>query len=170
MRNTRILSLTALCLCLFIVTTHAQDETFQYSQTITLNTTTGQATLQADTKNFPVLIKFDNGFDFSKVKTNGSDIRFYSADGTSLPYTIDKWENGSAQIWVLIPKLKANNSQQYITFKYGCNDAVSKDQGSSVFKDVDHDLIGIYSKSGFIVANKSKDNNISNIIGEERMK
>ena len=63
---------------------------------------------------FPVLVKLDSSFfDFSKVKTNGEDIRFTNSDETTLlKYEIEKWNSasGQAQIWVKIPSLATGSN------------------------------------------------------------
>ena len=110
---------------------------WKYSEKVVLNTT--GASLQGDIKNLPVLLELEDSFDFSKAKDNGADIRFSSSDGSNLSYTVDKWDENKAEIWVLVPVVKANNSGQFITFHFGNNEAGSEDDEESVFNKVEHD-------------------------------
>ncbi len=51
-----------------------------------------------------------SNFDFSKANSDGSDIRFTAADGTTLlPFWIETWNAGtSATIWVKVSAISAN--------------------------------------------------------------
>lgn len=155
-------------LTMFILISFAGEDTFMYSEKIILNTSSSNEEMKGDIKNLPVLIKLDKSFDFSKVKDKGADIRFTTSEGANLPYTVDKWDEKEAQVWVLVPMVKANNSEQYITFSYGNDAASSQDDETSVFKDVEHDIIGIYENGSFKIVSKTKDK-VSNI-KERRMK
>ena len=141
---------------------------FTNSQKLILNTSSSGT--NSDIQNLPVLVKLDKTFDFTKVKENGADIRFTTSDGKNLPYTIDKWDKKEAQIWVLVPLVKANNSEQFITFYFGNDAASSQDDEVSVFKNVEHDMIGIYEDGGFKIVNKTKDVASKKDIKERRMK
>ena len=162
-----LLMLTLITLLTFF--SFGEDLTqFTNSQKLILNTTSSGA--NSDIQNLPVLVKLEGSFDFSKAKDNGADIRFTSPDGSNLPYTIDKWDGKKAKVWVLVPVVKANNSDQYITFSYGNDAAGSQDDETSVFKGVEHDMIGIYEKGGFKIVNKLKDETSKKGIKERRMK
>ncbi|HZM05718.1 MAG TPA: DUF2341 domain-containing protein [Candidatus Saccharimonadales bacterium] len=68
--------------------------------------------------NFPALIMLSPsvaGFAYSQLATNGSDLRFTDASGTTmLPYEIDEWNNnGVSTIWVEIPLLNGTNIWAY---------------------------------------------------------
>ncbi len=57
---------------------------------------------------YQLLITLSNSFEFSKTKTDGSDIRFTSNDGkTALPYWIETWNPSGQQatIWVKVPSI-----------------------------------------------------------------
>ncbi len=65
---------------------------------------------------------------------NGDDIRFTSADGQPLVYQVEEWDaaNGTASIWVRIPRI-TGNSRQEIKLHWGNPNAVSESSGAAVF-------------------------------------
>ena len=59
---------------------------------------------------FPVLVKLYNGlgdgFRYSDMRADGSDMAFTLEDGTPLPHDVDTWNtNGNSYVWVRIPSL-----------------------------------------------------------------
>ncbi|MBU0757882.1 MAG: DUF2341 domain-containing protein, partial [Nanoarchaeota archaeon] len=64
-------------------------------------------TVGSSLTDFPVLLKLDSSnFDFSKLDSNGKDIRFVSYDNSEeLDYEIERWNTTSenAELWVRIP-------------------------------------------------------------------
>lgn len=73
--------------------------------------------------NFPVLVRLtSSNFDFSKAQSNGQDIRFFDADGTTaLSYQIEFWDAAaqSAFVWVKVPQIDASSSTDSIWMHYG---------------------------------------------------
>ena len=69
---------------------------------------------------FPVLVRLSpalNGFDYSRCRADGSDIRFIDASGTPLAREIDTWTpGGESLVWVKVPSLTASTK---ITCLYG---------------------------------------------------
>ena len=69
---------------------------------------------------FPVLVRLSpalNGFDYSRCRTDGSDIRFIDASGSPLAREIDTWTHGGESlVWVKVPSLTASTK---ITCLYG---------------------------------------------------
>lgn len=70
-------------------------------------------------------------FDFSKVKEDGSDIRFTDSNGNLLSFWIEKWPDSKdasalkeASIWVKIPEIKPYE-KKLIYMYYGNENAVS---------------------------------------------
>ena len=69
--------------------------------------------------NFPAMISLGSsipGFSYSGFKTtNGADLRFTDASGTSeLPYEIDEWNpSGASIVWVQIPYFNGSNIWAY---------------------------------------------------------
>lgn len=85
--------------------------------------------------NFPVLVNLSSSFfDFSKVKSNGEDIRFTASDGiTLLNYEIENWNktSGSADIWVSIPEIDPSGTPECI-FMYYNNPAAESFQNAQM--------------------------------------
>ncbi len=73
--------------------------------------------------NFPVLVNLNaTRVDFSKISSNGTDIRFVDADdATLLKYEIEHWTDVSenATIWVKVPQIDAGSTTDYIWLYYG---------------------------------------------------
>ena len=62
-----------------------------------------------------------NGFDYSRYRADGSDIRFIDASGSPLACEIDTWTpGGESLVWVKVPSLTAATT---ITCLYGFSGA-----------------------------------------------
>ncbi len=88
---------------------------------------------------FQVHIVLDSSFDFTKAKSDGSDVRLTSDDGTTLvPFWIEKWDsaNKSASLWVKVPSIAAVGSATLYLY-YGNASAVSASNGSATFEFFD---------------------------------
>gem|GEM_PF-2090209 len=123
-------------LVLFTGATQAQWESWHYSTRISFNTTSTGANVSSNITNFPLLVKLDsNNFYFDQAKTDGSDLRFVDPDGTTLSYEIERYSPslGKAEIWVKVPQVDGNSSQDYITLYWGNASASAVTSGSSVF-------------------------------------
>ncbi len=106
---------------------------WNYSQGITI-TENADKTLT----DYPVSIYLNSSnFNFSKAKSDGSDIRFFS-ENKSLSYWIEKWdlENEEAVIWVKIPDLPAKKDSG-ILLKYGNSGAKDTSNGKKTFNFFD---------------------------------
>jgi len=78
-------------------------------------------------------------FDYSKVKADGSDIRFTSIGGPVLPYWIETWDTGGTSVfWVRIPDMNTDT----ITMYYGNTNASAGMDGDATFLFFD-DFSGI---------------------------
>jgi hypothetical protein len=76
--------------------------------------------------NFPVLVTLNNTFfDYSNTKSDGSDLRFIDADGsTLLNYHIEEWDSsGESYIWVNVTGIDADSQTDYMTMYYGYSTA-----------------------------------------------
>jgi RHS repeat-associated protein len=111
-----------------------------FNKKITLNTASNGAGVTGNVYNFPVLVRLNpNNFsDFKNVQAGGVDIRFAKADGTHLPYTIERWINmpnnqDTAEIWVKVDTVLGNNATQTITMYYGKSDVIDNSGSSYVF-------------------------------------
>ena len=76
-------------------------------------------------------------FDFSKTKSDGSDIRFKDGD-RNLPYWIEKWDSRGKEaiVWVKVPELPAR-SEKTVYMYYGNPNASSESDGAAVFEFFD---------------------------------
>jgi len=92
-----------------------------------------------DLRDYQVLIELNStNFDFSKAKSDGSDVRFVDEKGDELPYWIEEWDsaNKKAKIWVKVPLIPANGKTKIYMY-YGNPNAVSKSNGDAVFEFFD---------------------------------
>ncbi len=87
------------------------------------NTSTNLGVTAESLTDFPVLVKLtSSNFEFSKAKSDGSDIRFLDSDHTTaLSYEIEKWDSSAQQafVWVKVPQIDANSSTDLIYMYYG---------------------------------------------------
>jgi len=87
-----------------------------------------------DLTDYQVLIKLNSSnFDFSHVKSDGSDIRFY--DGNNfLDYWIEEWDsvNQEARVWVKVPNISANGTTSFYMY-YGNSNISSASDVESIF-------------------------------------
>jgi hypothetical protein len=101
--------------------------------------------ITADLTGFPVLVKLNSGnFDFTAANSDGSDIRFYDAEGfNSLPYEIERYNRSGqvAEIWVMVPKITAGSTTDYIWIYYGNPNAEEGQAPGAVW---DSDFLSIY--------------------------
>jgi hypothetical protein len=130
-----ILGLALLCLLPAIAL--AQYPGWQHSGTITILTTPDGADLPAGAvvEDFPLLVRLNKDwFDFSQAKPDGADLRFSTSTGTPLAYQIEHWNaaEGTASIWVRIPRIEGNERQEMRLF-WGQADAASESSGGAVF-------------------------------------
>jgi len=90
---------------------------------IGVNAGAGGAALGGPLSQVPVLVRLHSGnLDFTRVKPDGSDLRFVSADGKiPLKYHIEKWDPASeiALVWVLLPTLAPAQPDASIWMYYG---------------------------------------------------
>ncbi|MFH1172945.1 MAG: DUF2341 domain-containing protein, partial [bacterium] len=84
---------------------------------------------------FPVLVHLTSEhFNFSETQAEGQDIRFIDADdpygeSAELNYEIELWDldNQEAYIWVQVPKINGNSSDDYIWMYWGNDDPSLED-------------------------------------------
>jgi hypothetical protein len=84
---------------------------------------------------YQVLITIGSSFDFSKAKSDGSDIRFTLDDGvTLLPFWIETWNPAAqmARLWVKVPSIPANGTQTLYMY-YSNNVANGVSSGNNTF-------------------------------------
>ena len=125
----------ALAFTLLLTTTPALawwNESWKYRRAITIQSENALSDYQ-------VLVQLNSSnFDFSKAKSDGSDIRFVDEDdATKLSYWIEEWDavSESAKIWVKVPSIPAGNKTIYLY--YNNSEAVSESDGDAVFEFFD---------------------------------
>jgi hypothetical protein len=109
---------------------------WKFSQKLYLNTSPSGADITSNIFNFPILVRLNSGnFDFSDAQLTGADIRFTKADGSRLPYEIERWDAAekTAEIWVKVDTVCANNATQSIVMRWGNPTAENVSDGTAVF-------------------------------------
>jgi len=106
------------------------DANWDYRRTIAIDNPTSSALTD-----FPLRIRLDATFDYSKAKADGSDLRFIDADGvTQLAYQIESWNpGGDSFVWVKVPNVALGSDS--ITMYYGNAAAASPGSGTAVWSD-----------------------------------
>jgi len=83
---------------------------------------------------YQIKVNLDNtNFDFSKAKSDGSDVRITDSDGTTLlNYWIESWDSSgqTATLWAKVPSIPASCS---IYIYYGNSEATSVSNGDNTF-------------------------------------
>lgn len=103
-----------------------------------INTTPDGADLPAAAvlEGFPLLVRLHaDWFDFTVARPRGADLRFFGSDGKPLAFQIEQWnpEQGTASIWVRIPRIQGNERQP-ITLRWG-GDSSQPRADQKVFDD-----------------------------------
>lgn len=135
----RIIGLLALIHLIFCATTASAwwNEEWELRRQIDFDTTAQGADIQEGLVDIPILLRLHSGnFDFSKVKQDGSDIRFVSSDDqTTLKYQIDTFDiiDEIGLIWVKVPKITANSRSNHIFMYYGNEKAVDSQDSSALY-------------------------------------
>lgn len=128
-----------LFLCILWVSDAAAwwNDDWQYRKKISLNTTASGADIQENLMDVPLLIRLHTGnFDFANAQEEGGDIRFVSSDDTQLlKHHIERYDiiDEMALIWVKLPRLSANSSQDFIHMYYGNKNAMGGQDAKSTF-------------------------------------
>src|SRR6267378_2728692 len=84
--------------------------------------------------NFQAHVLLDSSFDFTKPKSDGSDIRFTASDGiTLIPFWIESWNatQASASLWVQVPSIPSSGTTVYLY--YGNPAATVTSSGNATF-------------------------------------
>lgn len=105
----------------------SSDFNWDYARLITLD----EATTVQD---YQVKLDLPLGFDYSGIKENGDDLRFYTIDEVELGYWIEHWDTGGiSTIWVKVTA--SGTSEFYMT--YGDSSATPASDGDNVFEFFD---------------------------------
>lgn len=105
-----------------------------------LNTSATGANVSGTVTNFPVLVRLNAAnFNFDQAKSDGSDLRFSkneaASNATELAMEIERWDNANklAEIWVKVPEILGDNSQQGIKMYWGHQSPPTPTPSSPVF-------------------------------------
>jgi hypothetical protein len=94
--------------------------------------------------NFPVLVNLSAyNFDYSKAKSDGTDLRFIDSDGsTELKYHIEDWNSsGFSYAWVNVTNIAGGSSVDYIWVYYNNSDASNAQDECATYDD---DFVGVW--------------------------
>jgi hypothetical protein len=110
---------------------------WRYRTRLTINASATGADISDDLVNFPLLVRLtSSSFTiFENADSDGNDLRFSKADGTPLPFDIERWDsqNNLAEIWVRLDTVHADNDSQYIYMYTGQSAAPAQSSGAAVF-------------------------------------
>src|SRR3990170_8314923 len=107
--------------------------------------------------NFTTLVKLSlSNFDYSKAKSDGTDLRFIDSDNTTeLKYHIEKWNTaGESFVWVKVPNIPASSNTDYMWMYYG-NPSATNSQDESGTYDSNH--VGVWHLHSFNSTNGTLD-------------
>ncbi len=93
------------------------DSEWAHRQQLTFDNLAQSETLT----DFPVLVVLNSGnIDYAQTNDDGSDLRFFAADGTQLAYEIEQWnESGDSSVWVRVPQITGSSNTDSIWMYYG---------------------------------------------------
>jgi Concanavalin A-like lectin/glucanases superfamily/Domain of unknown function (DUF2341) len=114
----------------------ACTDAWKYQRTLRLDTSASGAAVPGDVSNFPLALQLDAAsFDFAQAKPDGSDVRFFAADGTPLAHAVELWDAqaGRAALWVKLPKVAGNQAGQALVMRWGNPDAENVADAHAVF-------------------------------------
>ncbi len=116
-----------------------QQSNWKYEKRIIINTSNTGAGISESLINFPLLVNIsgNENFSFDQAKDNGEDIRFFDMNNKRLHFEIEKYNNSvdNAVLWVLVPLIEADNDSQFITIKWGNENAKLDSAFSVVFSE-----------------------------------
>jgi len=122
-KKTLCLTFLAVIQTLLLTATTAHAEEWAHKKKLAFDTTPNGTELTADVAQLPLLIRLHSGnFTFSEAKPDGTDLRFFAADGkTPLSYHIENFDptNELANVWVSLPKLTANANTDALIMAWG---------------------------------------------------
>jgi hypothetical protein len=122
------------------------NTSWQYAQTLYLNTTQSGAAIAGNVFDFPVLVRLTGGtFDFSRAAPGGADLRFVKPDGSPLPHEIERWDPvaGLAEVWVRVDTVRGNSEDQRLLMQWGKTSAADYSRGADVF-DTAAGFLGVW--------------------------
>ena len=120
---------------------------WKYNTNVILNTKGSGANITTAQAGFPVLVRLTATtptFSFTQALSGGQDIRFSKADGTHIPYQIERWNstNQIAEIWVKVD-VNGSDSTQYFMMYWGNATASDSSNGANVFSSA-NGFLGVW--------------------------
>ena len=97
-----------------------------------------------DLENFPIMVNLSSSnFDYSKVKLDGTDLRFIDDDGiTQLNYEVESWDSSdNSYVWVNVTNIAAGSSTDFVWMYYGNTNA---NDGSNPEDVWDSNYVGVW--------------------------
>ncbi len=83
-----------------------------------------------------------SNIDYTQTNDDGSDLRFFAADGTPLSYEIEQWnEAGDSSVWVRVPQITGSSNTDSIMMYYGNAAAESVENAGNVW---DSNFVGVW--------------------------
>ena len=126
------ITIAAATLLVFLIFGTAQaawfDPSWHYRNRVTVS---GSGSALTD---YQVKVTLNSSFDFTKAKSDGSDLRVTASDETTLiPFWIEKWDAAGSQatIWAKVPSIPAGGTTIYVY--YGNSASTSTSDGTSTF-------------------------------------
>lgn len=147
MRDKKISITMIILLVLACISSVSATDISSFTHNTNIYINTESLGLSGDVANFPLLIRLNStNFNFSEMLDGDDDIRFTADDGTTLLGYQKELFDATAQqalIWVRVPLVKANDSQQFIKMFWGCAAATDPHKGPDVFKRTEG-FTGVY--------------------------
>ena len=89
-----------------------------------------------------LIVLNSSNIDYTQTKNDGSDLRFFAADGTPLAYEIEQWnEGGDSSVWVRVPQITGSSNSDSIWMYYGNNAAEPGETSGGVW---DSNFVGVW--------------------------
>jgi LPXTG-motif cell wall-anchored protein len=133
MKRKTFITIAGATLLVFLIFGTAQsawfDSNWHYRNAVTVSNSGSALT------DYQVKITLDSSFDFTKAKSDGSDLRITASDETTLiPFWIENWNPpSSATIWVKVPSIPSGGTNMYL---YYGNPAASFDPSQTQTVDL----------------------------------
>ena len=145
MKRIQVITLATIVWLCFCCSAHAWwHEDWQYRKKIVLDASAEGANIQENLHDVPLLIRLHSGnFNFGNAKTDGSDIRFVSADDTvPLKFHIERYDSLDeiAFAWAKVPRLSGGSKAEFVWMYYGNESAVGGQDAAGTY-DVNQLLV-----------------------------
>lgn len=119
----------AALLLLSLCTLAQAGDDWEHHRKLSLDTSESGSPIKEDVVGLPLLVRLHSGnFTFSEAKPDGSDLRFFAADGkTPLAFHIDTFDaaNELAAVWVQLPKLGGSAKSEPVVMAWGNKNAAA---------------------------------------------